>query len=931
MGGSRTTFLAVTGDGSIVGTAIRGIAQRDDQADVGPRVRMAHLPRPEDVPARSGLTVLPRRPAAAFVGREYSARRLRDALCRDGTVVITQAEPGPGGIGKSELALRYADDCRDRYRLVGWITASSAEHIGAGLAALAVRIHPCLGPTVKTAVAIDWALGWLRTHDGWLLVLDDAEDVELVESLAARLDSGHIVITSRRSGWGGPAAEIKLEPLAPRAASELVLTLTGAVARDPGGEPVPAADQEVAGRIAAELDHLPLALEQAAAYIRETGIGLGPYLELLRARAASTAETSGAPTDETGGARHRAVARVWEITRSALAGRDPGAVRLLHVLAGYAPEVIPRELIAPGEVGDGDVAVNAALDLLATYGMIGRDAASDGGPAPVVLHRSVQSALAMDAEADPEAGPTALDWLVRAIPAAPDSDVAGWPLWRRLTPHIETVARQCAGHADSEPLGVLLNETALFYWAQGAYPQALTYCEQALAVTERTLGPDHPDVSAALARLAEFYRKLGRLPAALPLAARAVTIAEQALGPDHLDIAAALGALAGTHRELGLVAEALPTARRALTITERLLGPDHPRVARALADLALIYKALGRAADALPLEERALAITETALGADRPEVAIRLGNLASTYVGLGRAADALPLEERALTITETALGADHPDVAVRLGNLASIYSALGRAADALPLEERALGITEGALGADHPHVATALGNLASTYAQLGRVAESLPLEERALAITEDALGPNHPHVATAMGNLALTCKALDLVGEALPLEERALAITEDALGADHPDVAIRLGNLAGTYRMLGWADESLPLEKQVLAIIEGALGAHHPDVATALGNLASSYSELGLAGDALPLEERALAITEGALGADHPDVAIRLGNLAFTYHALGRVTDAQAGARRAYICALASLGSAHPTTEWAERLCRDLGVALEPD
>src|SRR4051812_13556106 len=124
MGGTSTASLAASRDGSIVGDAIRGIAQRDGQADVGgARVRMAHLPRPEDAAARPGQTALPRRPAAAFVGREYSARRLRDALCRDGAVVITQAEPGPGGVGKTELALRYVADGRDRYGLIGWITA----------------------------------------------------------------------------------------------------------------------------------------------------------------------------------------------------------------------------------------------------------------------------------------------------------------------------------------------------------------------------------------------------------------------------------------------------------------------------------------------------------------------------------------------------------------------------------------------------------------------------------------------------------------------------------------------------------------------------------------------------------------------------------------------------------------------------------------
>jgi tetratricopeptide (TPR) repeat protein len=900
---------AGAGGGSDAGTAVRDIEPPDRHAGAGRRVFMAHLPCPEEVAAPTGLSMLPRRPAVGFTGREYSMRRLREALCRDASVVITQAEQGLDGVGKTELALQYAYSCRERYSLIGWIPASSQEHIGDGLAALAARIHPQLGRTVKTPVAIEWALAWLRSHEGWLLVLDDADDVRLVESLAGRVDSGHILVTSRRGDdWCRPAAEIKLEALSPRAATDLMVRLTGT------------ADRTAAGMIAAELGGLPLAVEQAAAYMGETGTGPRVYLERLCAARGRTPNGTDALS---------IISRIWDMTRSAIEARDPGAVRLLHVLARYAPERIPRELVAPAADA---VAVDETLRLLAAFRVIDRAAAAGDGPAPVVIHRLVQSVLLSDPVAAASAGPdTALDWLVDAIPGAPDADVGGWPLWRRLTPHIETVTRHYADSAKPEPLGVLLDETALFYTAQAAYSQALTYREHALEVTGRMLGPDHPDVATALGNLARFYRVLGRVAEALPLAVRALTITERALGPEHPDVARALEGLAGTYREMGRVAEALPPAARALTIMDRTLGADHPDVAHALSNLALTLKALGRASDALPLEARALAITEAAMGADHPEVAARLGNLASTYSGLGRPGDALPLEERALAITEAALGADHPNVAVRLGNLASTYSFLGRPGDALPLEERALAITEAAMGTDHPHVATALGNLASTYSELGRIADALPLEERALTITEDALGAGHPHVATAMGNLALTCKALGLVGEALPLEERALSITEDALGADHPDVAVRLGNLAGTYRTLGWADESLPLERQALAIIEGALGTRHPDVATAMGNLASSYSKLGLAGDALRLEERALSITEDALGADHPDVAIRLGNLAFTHRELGRLDEAQAGARRAYACARASLGTTHPTTAWAMQLCRDLGLSAELD
>ena len=113
----------------------------------------------------------------------------------------------------------------------------------------------------------------------------------------------------------------------------------------------------------------------------------------------------------------------------------------------------------------------------------------------------------------------------------------------------------------------------------GRYAEAIPLAQQVLAMREKALGPDHPDVAGSLNNLAELYNEQGRYAEAEPLYKRALAIRERALGPDHPDVAQALNNLAGLYENQGRYAEAEPLYKRALAIRERVLGPDHPDVA----------------------------------------------------------------------------------------------------------------------------------------------------------------------------------------------------------------------------------------------------------------------------------------------------------------------------------------------------------------
>ncbi|MFE5036452.1 tetratricopeptide repeat protein, partial [Streptomyces sp. NPDC056683] len=695
------------------------------------------------VEAIAQLNNLPAPDSRVFEGRDSALAALSD-LPSTGTGIVTQTVRGMGGVGKSTLVLHHAHAHQAAGNgPVWWIEASTPATVTTGLSSLATALNP-VHATFPLDEAAEWAVAWLQGRTGWLLVFDNAEEPTDLAPYLGRLTTGQTLVTTRRDlPWRDLGTPLRLDSLTPEASLRVLQEITGRHA-----------DRDAAGlaELADELGHLPLALQQAGAYLVQTRTGATSYLAQLRADPAGVLAAT-APGDP----HQRTIAQLWSVTLDAIQAQDRHAVQLLQVLSYCAPDPLPRRILATALPTTREV--DQALGALAAYSMITLTdltitvhrlvqtvvRSTIPTPRPIPQPRRVLRLLRRSRPAsEPHPSASALNVLCAAIPPGTPGEVQTWAAWQELLPHVQILNTHYVGADTPANLADLLGQTAFYLTARGQAVLALPLAERALAVTEAALGPDHPTTALRLGNLARTLSNLGRHAEALPLEERALAVTEAALSPDHPDTALRLGNLATTYTDLGRHADARPVAERALAVTEAALGPDHPTTALRLGNLARTFSELGRHAEALPLEERALAVTEAALGPDHPTTALRLNNLATTYTDLGRHADARPVAERALAISEAALGPDHPTTATRLGNLATTLSYLGRHAEALPLAERALAVTEAALGPDHPTTATRLGNLATTYTDLGRHAEALPLEERALAVTEAALGPDHP-------------------------------------------------------------------------------------------------------------------------------------------------------------------------------------------
>lgn len=212
----------------------------------------------------------------------------------------------------------------------------------------------------------------------------------------------------------------------------------------------------------------------------------------------------------------------------------------------------------------------------------------------------------------------------------------------------ETADHYCQQAVDLQPDNPLyLNAAGSIAYTMGQYVKAEPFYQRVLAIREKSLGPNHPDVAQCLNNLAELYRAQGQYGKAEPLYQQELAIWEKSLGPDHSDVAQCLNNLAELYRAQEQYGKAEPLHQRALAIREKSLGPDHPDVAQSLNNLAMLYYAQGQYGKAEPLYQWALAIWEDAFDPDHPHVAQTLNNLAMLYRKQGRNTEAEVLETHA--------------------------------------------------------------------------------------------------------------------------------------------------------------------------------------------------------------------------------------------------------------------------------------------
>jgi tetratricopeptide (TPR) repeat protein len=684
----------------------------------------------------------------AFTGREDVLAVLREQLTANRRAVLS----GLGGIGKTQTAVEYAYRHRDEYQAVLWLNAESTLTLKTAYATLAKELK-LPGDLDDLDQAVAALRQWLKSEDGWLLILDNAEDVEALDPFLPDADRGQILLTSRGDDFQRLAIlnRVDVDVLSVEDGTSFLLKRCGRLEAD-------AAEQQAASELANALGGLPLALEQAAAYIVAShGATFKSYMDDYRRRGLGRLEAHGPALGE----HPRSVHSTWQANFDAVRAKSEAAANVLQLSALLAPDAIPFELLAKGAselgpaiqtalagVDESPLLFNDLLQPLARYSLIHIDAEHKH----YSIHRLVQDVLksAMD-------DATRRQWAARAVCALsqvfPVADYVDWPLCELLLPHaLATASWIRKDHMETPEASRLLDQSAVFLYERAQYSASEPLLREALEIRRAKPGEGHPDYAASLKNLAELCRVTGRYAEAEPLFQKALEIRRATLGDLHPDYAVSLNSLGRLYWATAHFEKAEPLYKEALKVHRAALGDRLPDYAAALSNLAELYRATGHYEQAEPLYNEALEVRRAALGDRHPEYAASLNGLGRLYWTMKLYAKAEPLFKEAVDKFRSALGERHPRYATSLNYLAEDYRETSDYEKAEPLYNEAIEVRRASLGERHPDYAASLNGLAELFRSTGRYAEAEPLYRQALDILASSLGTEHPTYRTVLDN-----------------------------------------------------------------------------------------------------------------------------------------------------------------------------------
>ena len=763
-----------------------------------------------------------------------------------------------------------------------WVDATSLESINMslrGISSISVVQASCMDGSVESV------LQWIScVQEEWLMVFDNADDLspDAVAKFIPPGNRGNILITSRNRSMGRVIAFENVIEINEMEEADAIALLLKASCLDASSEHLQAAKD-----IVASLGCMPLAVDQAGAYIEAGNCDINEYLRQFSShrQILMSDDTFRGASDY-----DRTVYGTWdlsfkEIKKRASHGRNAqaakAAILILGICAFYHHNNISDDIFKSAAEESVKYVIDKKIAKKIPYAVSSLDHTllaldKDGHWDDFIYREGVGVLLSFSL--------IKRDQLLKIL---------------SVHPLIHCWSREQMSKLEQQKMyeiGTKILSCAISHGLTG-YDYGLRQLifehikANELHGSEMGLIKQYYDdkCNSFIFVMGEF----GDWKSAEKLAINVVNMRKKLLGAKHSKTLISMGNLASIYRDQGRYNEAEQLEVQVLDIRKKLFGEGHPDTLRSMGNLSSTYCDQGKFDEAERLQDRVLDMRKKLLGAEHPDTLTSMGNLASIYRDQGKFNEAEQLQVQVLNMMKKLVGAEHPDTLTSMGNLARSYHDQKKFVKAEQLEVQVLNMRKKLLGVEHPITLLSMGNLASIYSDQRKFDEAEQLEVQVLDMMKKLLGAEHPYTLTSMGNLARSYHDQGKFDKAEPLEVQVLNIRKKLLGAEHPKTLLSMGNLARTYCDQEKFDEAEQLEVQVLDMTKKLLGAQHPDTLTSMENLASTYSDQGKFNEAEQLEVQVLEMRKMLLGAKHPNTLLSMGNLAITYCNQGKFDEAK--------------------------------------
>ncbi|KAF3389938.1 Nephrocystin-3 [Talaromyces pinophilus] len=774
---------------------------------------------------------------------------LRDPDFVDGGTILDQlyrrcAAPGSrtalvglGGVGKSQLAIEFAYRIHEQEpeTWIFWIYASNAARFEQSYQEIADTAK-LFGRQDPKANIFKLVHDWLRDSKNgkWIFILDNIDDAHFLISHpdSTRAQAGHengrvdrplreylpqsrngsILITSRSREAALKLVDqcdiIVVEPMDEARARALFNKKLGNQDKQHHNS------YDVA-ELAAELDFIPLAIIQAAAYISDPdrGCSVRQYLKKFQKNDRKKIRLLG---HEEGQFRRdweakNSVLITWQISFESIRESRRSAADLLSLMSFFDRQGIPKALLYDHSGRDA-VEIHSEADsdsesqssvtdkfnndilILRRYSLISINV----DRTTFSMHNLVQLATRQWLEANGELEKWKWQYIRNLNAELPTGEYENWEQCQILFPHAKSAARQKPEGRDALiEWASVLYKAASYDWRKGNGAEGAKLSVRAMKTWKKYLGPDHEKTLGSMEIVGLTHLVQGRWKEAEELFMQVIETRKRVLGVEHPDTLTSMGNLASTYRNQGRWKEAEELDMQVMETTKRML--------------ASTYRNRGRWKEAEELEVQVIEITKRVQGVEHPDTLASIANLASTYRDQGRWKEAEELFMQVMETRKRMLGKEHPSTLTSMGNLASTYRNQGRWKEAEELDVQVMEMTKRMLGVEHPSTLTSMGNLASTYWNQGRWKEAEELEVQVMETRTRMLGVEHPHTLNSMANLAFTLKEQGRGAEALDLMKNCVQLQSKVLGVGHPDT------VSASAALIDWQTENLDIDVQGFA------------------------------------------------------------------------------------------------------------------
>lgn len=682
-----------------------------------------------------------------FTGRDELLDELYVRLCETKPKQYSHriALYGLGGVGKTQTAIEYAYRNEKLYDGIYWVSAVDEAALLSGFQEIADLTKCVTGAKdLKPTDVAKRVLLWLHQQENWLMIFDNLDDVAILKDyLPDMISGGHTLITTRNpKALSIPAEGLEVRLLDQHSASELLCMRSGVVI-----DPIAEAE---AVKIVTELGFLPLAIEQAAAYIREASNDIFTFLQMykLHRKELHKRMPSGNWDYES------SVATTWQLAFGVIENENPHAAKLLQLFAFLNPDLILIEFLQAGVEGLFDdlrelvlcqLDFQEALFVLERFSLIKRT--HDG----IIIHRLVQTVIKDNlTESDICCLWNATIGLCHA--AFPEPNLESHVRCRRLQDQVSTLLYAPATE-NSIQLGEILDRVGLFLQEDGKYKEAQDFHSKAVLIFSAVLEKNNPVFLTAMHNIQRTCHYNGKFEEAVKVGEDNMKTRIAVLGVEHLDTLASMDCLACTYQGQGRLGDAQKLLEQCLELKLQVLGQKHPDTLVSMKNLAWTYQSQGRLVDAQRLQERCFEIQVEVLGENNPMTLKSQSNLALMYRNQCRLKEAQNLQEKALKTYLQRLGTEHYCTLNEMTNLAITYRLQGQMLEAEELEGKSLEAKRRNLGEEHRFTMESVMNLAAIYSELGRVDEAIEMEKKNLEMKKRVLGVNNPHTRDSEKNL----------------------------------------------------------------------------------------------------------------------------------------------------------------------------------